>query len=459
MRRGTSDAVWASAVQWARVGVGGIVFLIAARHLPLAEIGVFGMAAAPLRFLQVIHKGGFEDAAVVTPPEDRTALAALQRLSLVAGAVAAVLALAIAPLLALTAPGAGIAALTASLAPVSLAHGAGAVADGMLRRAGRFRALALRTLAGQIAAAALALAALAAGAGIWSLAIFTLAQAVIAAGLAIAMAGWPGISAPRPDLQAARDQVWPLAARVLAGAIVQPLLQIAIGATAGLYAAGIWQVATRILALLEAVTLVPLRLVALPRLAAGHSADLPGLFTVAALAGTWVMGGTALAAPALLAALLGPQGDPVVPVLRLLCAGAVAGSAVAVLNQSLIGTGRGPIAMRIAVIASISALVAGALALGLATTRAPEALALSQVLAGLLPLSLLLHATGAASDRLRLILRPWGGIAAMLPAVWAVQWIAPDLSPVASFAVQALLGTAALGLALPVIAPRLRGTR
>jgi O-antigen/teichoic acid export membrane protein len=171
------------------------------------------------------------------------------------------------------------------------------------------------------------------------------------------------------------------------------------------------------------------------------------------------MGGTALAAPALLAALLGPQGDPVVPVLRLLCAGAVAGCAIAVLNQSLIGTGRGPIAMRIAVIASISALVAGALALGLATTRAPEALALSQVLAGLLPLSLLLHATGAASDRLRLILRPWGGIAAMLPAVWAVQWIAPDLSPVASFAVQALLGTAALALALPLIAPGLRVAR
>jgi O-antigen/teichoic acid export membrane protein len=459
MRRGISDAVWASAVQWARVGVGGVVFLIAARHLPLADIGAFGMAAAPLRFLQVIHKGGFEDAAVVCSPEDRSTLAALQHLSLSAGTAAMVIALLLAPLLALAAPGAGLGLIAASLAPVSLAHGAGAVADGMLRRAGRFRALALRTFAGQLAAATLALAALASGGGIWSLVIFTLAQAVITAALAIAMAGWPGIAAPRAVLRSAMARVWPLAGRVLAGAIVQPLLQIAIGVSAGLSAAGIWQIATRIIALLEAVTLVPLRFVALPRLATAGPTETPTFLTAAALAGVWVMGGTALAAPDLMAALLGPQGAPIVPVLRILCAGAVAGSAVAVLNQSLIGTNRSPTALRIALIAALAALLAGTTALALAGHRAAEALALSQVLAGLVPVCLLLHATGTARSLLGHALRPWAGLAAMLPAVWAVHWLAPGLSPATSFAAQAIAGTAALAFALPLIAPGLRGAR
>ncbi len=125
--------------------------------------------------------------------------------------------------------------LATALAATSLAHGLSAVPDGMLRRAGRFRALALRTFLGQSAAAALGLTALALGAGVWSLVLFTLAQSVIAAAVALTMAGWP--SGPAGSLATAMSHAAPLAGRVLTGAIVQPLLQIAIGATAGLAAA------------------------------------------------------------------------------------------------------------------------------------------------------------------------------------------------------------------------------
>ncbi len=114
--------------------------------------------------------------------------------------------------------------------------------------------------------------------------LFTLSQAVIAAAVALAMTGWP--PGPAGPLRPAVARTTPLAGRVIAGALVQPLLQIAIGATAGLAAAGVWQIATRVLALLEAVTLVPLRFVALPRLASDKS-DLESLLSAAALAATW----------------------------------------------------------------------------------------------------------------------------------------------------------------------------
>ena len=248
------EAFWASAVQWARVGVGGVVFLVAARSLPVEAIGAFGIAAAPLRLLQVIHKGGVEDAAVVTDPADTAGLAALQRVSLFAGLGAAGLALATAPLVGLA--GEGVTALALALGLVPMVHGAGAVADGQLRRAARFRALALRTLAGQTAAAGLAFWALWAGAGVWALVGFTLVQAVIATALAVGMAGW--VRGPAGDVRAAVARVWPLALRVLAGGMVQPVLQVAIGAVAGLAAAGVWQIAVRVVGLLEALTVVPL---------------------------------------------------------------------------------------------------------------------------------------------------------------------------------------------------------
>jgi O-antigen/teichoic acid export membrane protein len=456
MRRGASDAFWASAVQWARLGVGGVVFLIAARQLPLADIGAFGIASAPLRVLQVIHKGGIEDAATITPPDEVEMQAALQGLSLIAGLAATLVALTLAPLLAMIDAGTGVAAMALALAPVSLAHGAGAVADGILRRSGRFRALALRTLAGQLVAAALAVVALSVGAGIWSLVIFALAQSAIAAALAVAMAGWPGITASRQIRKAALAQVLPLVGRVLAGAAVQPALQIAIGASAGLVAAGVWQIATRILALLEALTLVPLRLVALPRLAAGGRAELPTLMTTAALAATWVMGGTALAAPTILMALLGPHDPAVTTALRLLCAGAVAGSAVAVLNQALIGSGHGRAALRVALISAATALAAGAIALSLSSSRPAESLALSQVVAGLVPLALLQRETAFGPDQLLRALRPWAGLAAIAPAVWFSAHLAAPLPAVVSLVAQVLAGTAALAIVLPLLAPNQR---
>jgi O-antigen/teichoic acid export membrane protein len=450
MRAGLTDAVWASAVQWARVGIGGVVFLIAARTLPLAEIGAFATAAAPLRFLQVIHKGGIEDAAVTTAPNDSASLATLHRLSLWLGLLAALAALAAAPLLDLLSPGAQIAPMVAILAATSLFHGLSAVPDGILRRQGRFRALALRTFMGQLAAAAIGLTALSLDAGVWALVLFTIAQATIAAMVALALTGWP--SGPIGPLRPVAARVWPLAARVMVGGLVQPLLQVAIGATAGLAAAGIWQIATRVIGLLEALTIVPLRFIALPRLSKGDSRIDP-LLTAASLSGVWVMGGTALAAPALVTALLGPDGAPVTTTLRLLCTGAVAGGGVAILNQAMIGAGRGPDVLRISTIAALAATLAGLATLAL--SPAPEALALSQIVAGLVPLALLLRASHAQGTHLTTLLRPWLALAPMALATTAAAYATADLSPATVFAAQALTGTAALALSLPLVAPSL----
>ncbi len=436
-----SEVFWSSAVQWARVGVGGVVFLVAARSLPVEAIGAFGIAAAPLRFVQVIHKGGIEDAAVVTDPDDAPALAALQRVSVLAGLGAAGLAALAAP--AMGALGEGVGGLALALAVVPVAHGLGAVADGRLRREGRFRALALRTLAGQLMAAGIAFWALAHGAGVWALVLFTLVQAAIATAIAVAMAGWTYGPAGRVALRAAALRVWPLALRVMVGGLVQPVLQVAIGTAAGLAVAGVWQIAVRVIGLLEALTVVPLRSVALPRLARGGAAEVPALMWAAGLAGVWVMGGTALAAPALVGALLGPGGVEVVPVLQMLCLGTVAGGGVAVLNQALIGAGRSDEALRVGVIAAIAALLAGTVTL--AVWSGGTALALSQVAAGWVALMLLLR---AADVGIGAVLRPWGAWLTMAPAVLGAGWLASGAGDWIKLGVQVLAGSAALGATL-----------
>jgi hypothetical protein len=207
---------------------------------------------------------------------------------------------------------------------------------------------------------------------------------------------------------------------------------------------------------LEALTIVPLRFIALPRLAARDGpARLEGLVTAAGLAGVWVMGGTALAAPALVAVLLGDAGADVVTPLRVLCAGAVAGGGVAMLNQAMIGAGRGPEVLRIAVIAAGASLGAGGVALAVAP--GVVALALSQVAAGGVALVMLLRVADRPGAVVAAMLRPWVALVVMAPAVWVAGLAAGPLPPGAVLAAQVIAGSAAFGVAVPLVLRRRAG--
>jgi O-antigen/teichoic acid export membrane protein len=465
-----SDGFWAALLQWSRLGASALVFLVVARFLSLAEIGAFAAAMAPLRLFQVIHKSGIEDTVVIrcTDPDRDIWATGLFGLSMLLASGAGLLSLALALGLGLVFGGwAGIGAMMGVLALANLCHGLGAVPDGLLRRAGQFRILALRTVASQFVAAVLTMLALLAGAGPWALVVFTLVNSALSAAISWSMAGW------RPDrrhwaamtIPALRAEVAAISGRVLIGAAVQPILQMAVAAFGGLAAAGILQIAFRIAALLEALTLAPMRLLALPRftrigadpaalrLAVEHTLRMTGISSA------FVYLGVFAAAPDLLMVLAGPVNGPeTVGVLRLTCLGGLAGAIIAVCNQALIGSGRATEALRVAAIAVALTLGLTVPVAGISVSAVATGLLLSGLIVGVILIVRLRQAIGLATGpALMAVGAPYLAGTVMVAAVFWVAQAGAALPMPVRLGLQICVGAGVYGAMLPLLLPAKAG--
>lgn len=246
--------LWAIILQWSRLGISAAIFLLAARLLPLAEIGVFATAFALPRLLQVLHKSGITELRITSDTPDHPLLA----LSLSLGLAAALLCLAALPVL----PAESRPHL-AVLASLPLFNALAAPSEGCLRRALKLRALALRTLLAQALAAGVALYGLTQGWAAWSLTAFALTNTALTAALSLALA--PPDLGPRGTLRPLLPDLARLTLRPLAGSATFPAVQLLIALTLGLPAAGAFQIATRLVELIDTLALAPLRYLALPR--------------------------------------------------------------------------------------------------------------------------------------------------------------------------------------------------
>jgi len=331
-----SPRFWSFILQWARVGINAGLFLIAARFLTLAEIGAFATAIAPIRLTQGLHKAGIGESVIILAPRQRRQ-DALFALSLGSGIA---LSLAFAALgIALTAP------LLIALSAVPLLNSIGAVSEGILRQRLHLRALALRTVASQSIAAALALWMLWNGTGPWALVAFALTHAAINAALSYRLAAWRPQSLPDWRYQRLISRlVIEISARDLLNAALFPLLQLATAIAFGLPAAGAFQIATRILTLIEALTLSPLRFIALPQLrqlpAPQRAAALPEHLRLTATLSLWVWAATLLTGPQVLTLLIGPTPSEAATTILLALVGFGLLSALLMpVNQALIAAG------------------------------------------------------------------------------------------------------------------------
>jgi O-antigen/teichoic acid export membrane protein len=461
-----SEGFWAALLQWSRIGVQAIVFLVMARFLTLPEIGAFGMAAAPLRFLQVLHKSGIEDATVIaTGPDHDPGLTALAVVSWAFSGAIITFCCLMALVIHLTVPeGDQVAAMMAAIALTSLFHGVAAVPDGLLRRRRAFRGLALRSLASQGAGAILAVLALWMGAGAWSLVLFTVANALIGAALSLRMSRW------HPDLAIGfGHQLRPavvgsltISGRVLVGAAVLPILQVALGAFAGLAASGAFQIATRVIGLLDALTFAPLRALALPRFSALRdrpmelqSATLSAL-GMAAATSAWVYLGVFCVADVVLVLLVGSaNAEATTFALRAFCLAGLGQAAAAVINQALLATGAAGAALRLS---GVQLCLGLGLALPFAGHSA-SAVALACALASTLMMAVLLWALKrrlgiAVHMALGQLLWPYMAGALMAGAVLLAGYMAGSrLHPALLIAGQVIGGTIIYLGALSVLAP------
>ncbi|WP_299154525.1 oligosaccharide flippase family protein [uncultured Tateyamaria sp.] len=344
--------LWSFALQWARVGIAAAVFLVATRFLTLAEIGLFATAIAPVRLTQGLHKAGIGEAVIITG-KSRRRCDALFAMSTGTGLLLSVLLASV-----------GIATQTpllTTLAAIPTLNGLAAVSEGLLRRRLALRALALRTMAVQTFAAAITLWMLVSGIGPWALATFALLNTGLSCGLSICLAGYYPKSVPNWRYQSLiRPLITQITTRDLLTNAQFPLAQLAIGLTLGMTAAGAFQIATRMLSLIEALTLSPLRFIALPQLRAATDlrTSLQRHLRLNATLAAWIWGGTVAAAPNILALVVGTEhANTVSPILRALALTGLFTALWMPLLQALTATGHTQLVLRHATLGSMLAVI------------------------------------------------------------------------------------------------------
>ena len=345
-----SLGLWSILLQWGRFGIAAAVFLLIARWLSLPEIGAFAIAAAPVRFLQVVHRNGIAEAVILArngpmPVRDTDALFALSLLA-AAGSISILL---------MTVEAAQrfgdvsqpIGPMIAGLALVLFFNGVAAVPEGLLRQQLRVKALAIRTLAVQSVAAAAAIWAASLGAGPWSLVLFLLLNAAFGATTALILAQWAPHRWPKKaDLFRVTPGFINLSGQALVGNALQPLLQLGVGISMGLADAGAFQIALRFLGLLDTIAVAPLRFLALPLLSV--IAKAPNQMGTALLRGLRITGlvialvylGAAAVAPYILSVFIGSgHAGSSVGLLQVLCFYGLANATSMILMQALIASG------------------------------------------------------------------------------------------------------------------------
>ena len=365
-----STRLWSFVLSWSRVAINAALFLAATRVLTLVEIGLFATAFAPIRLTQGLHKAGISDAAIVLRRPRR--LDALFMLSLSSGALITAL---------LAVLGVMFSPLLLALSVIPLINGLGAVAEGVLRQRLALRALALRTLAAQSIAATIALWMLATDWGVWALVVFALFNTVLTCALSLYLANWWPKSLPKWRYQ---SLIWPktaeISGRVLLSTSQMPLAQLAIGLALGPVAAGAFQIATRMLELIEALTLSPSRYIALPQLSSSNDlhAELQAHIKRCATLSVWVWGGTLVAAPEILTLAVAKSHAPaVVPVLRSLIALGLLNALLMPLTQALTARGYTTLVLKRSVLSLTLSAAFVAPTLDLSVTTAAAALSLA----------------------------------------------------------------------------------
>ena len=388
---------WSAVLQWSRVGMNALVFLVLSRWLTLSEIGVVAAVYAPIIVLQSLLTATVPEYVVQERLPTQRRLSTIFWLSGGAGLLLCMACLLGAPWVAgrLDHPDAVVYMRVLGFSP--LCWSMAAVAEGLHRKALQTRQLALRTLMASSIGAGAAITAGHAGWGGWAIVIFTVLTAAVSAVITVWTCAW------RPSWVFSRGHArrrWPvlkaLIGRNLLAAATMPLIQYVTALQLGTHDAGILQISTRIYTLVDSVVMTPYRFVVMPLFAALRSAqdDVGDKAARAVAMGTFVSVpvymGLALVAPVLLPTAVGAaNGLPSVPIVQWLCLHGVLASASPVANQIL--TARG--AASVAFLRSRQTFAFAVVPTLLATMHSLQAVAFTYgVIGGLASLALTLRA-------------------------------------------------------------------
>lgn len=320
-----SAVFWSYGLTAGRIGTTTLVMFFLAKLLGPAAFGVVAMAVLVLNLAQVLLQQGLISAIVQRDQLTDDHLDAAFVALLLAGVGIGALMAAFSPLWALLVREPQLTTVCLALSPLVLVQSLMVVPEAVLRRALRFRAIAVRTLAAAVVSGVAGITLAVAGAGVWAL----VAQQVVA-GLTNVFVLWvvcPWRPSRRPSLRAVRD-LWRFSAHS-ANAGVALMVgnradQFVTGLLFGPVAMGIYRLAIRLPEMVLDVTVRSLQQVALPALSrlqdnrAAFAQRLAELQHLGAVAGLPMLGLLAgVTGP--LVAFLGPQWESARLPLQLLC--------------------------------------------------------------------------------------------------------------------------------------------
>lgn len=321
------SGVWSIVLQWSRLGLNAIVFIILSRWLTLSEIGLAAAAQAPILYIQQIQTSVFPDAVVQERDDRQESLSTLFWIATACGVLLSLVLLvsadSIGRLLDQPLVGSYLRAISVCPTLISL----GVVLDGQLRKRLETRRLAIRTAVSSLVAGSVAIVLAYLDFGAWALVFFTLASATLGTVMLFWVEAWrPKLVFDRAIARVQAPILVSLTGRYVISAAVFPMLQLLITANLGAVAAGVFQVAQRFYQMIDSITVTPIRFLALPLFA--RLKDDRALLTermVKALSVTSLTGfpaylGMIAVSQDVLPLLVGSEnGVPAIEVLRALC--------------------------------------------------------------------------------------------------------------------------------------------
>lgn len=355
--------VWSAVLQWSRIGLNAVVFVVLSRWLTLAEIGAVAAAQAPVLMLQSTLASAMPDA--VVQERDPSKMSSLFWLSAIMGAACTVILLLVGPLLAAQISHPDSLAYFQTLAFCPAIWSVSWVADGMLRKSLQMRLLAIRTTIATLAAGVIAIAIAMAGHGGWAMVGFFLVNAITSTVVTLIAQRWiPEFSIDWNYLADNAARLLSLIGRYFLSSITNPVLQFLVTAQLGLQVGGAFQLALRLYGLIGALVVAPLRYLALPlfsRIQDDRSTMGSGLVRAIAVGSCLTSPaffGMIAVAPDLLPVLLGKaNGMPSVDLFRILSAYGPFQVPVGLVNQALTAAGMAVAVIRRSIIIYILVMI------------------------------------------------------------------------------------------------------
>jgi PST family polysaccharide transporter len=363
-RRAVKGSLWATFDGWATEALSLVVFLVLARLLGPGE---FGLVAIALGFTAVAaHLTAYTTGEVLIQKQDLTDAdcdAVFWVTVLAAGLLALVLALA-APAIGRLFDAAELASVIRWLCVVLVLQAFTTVPLALLTRELRFDVTARRSLVMLLGGAVTGIAMAVQGYGVWALVGQHLAGASLNTVLLLGATGWrPGLRAGWPQVLAIRRFVASSLGNSALQMVDERAPQLLVGFLLGPAAAGLMNVALRLVQMMQRLFAVPINQIAMPAFARlrDDPAALDRFRDVALSLGLAVSlpaaAGAAAIAPELIGLGLGEAWLPMVPVFQILCVGVAIWPVILQARSALYGLGRPERLLRVGLLDGVAGVI------------------------------------------------------------------------------------------------------